>query len=115
MIFVEDKHYAKCKKKTEANSQYNQHQHTRNTQAKHTLKICQRQQDQQLHITCVKTNKKKRSKAHHTRICYSKTNKQRNVTQQPGTSAKPQRNTAKHITRMPTRQRLKSCKKIHHQ
>ena len=75
MMFAEDKHYTNCKKKTVANSQYNQHQHTRNTQAKHTLKICQRQQDQQLDITCAKTNEKKRSKAHHTRICYSKTNK----------------------------------------
>ena len=82
MMFAEDKHYTNCKKKTVANSQYNQHQHTRNTQAKHTLKICQRQQDQQLHITCAKTNEKKKlSKTRHTRICYSKTNKQINITQ----------------------------------
>ena len=106
MRFDEDKKYHTFKQKTEVKSQHYQHQHTRNTQSKHTLRMCQRQQDQKLYITCAKTNEKKRSKAHHTWTCYVKANQQKNVTQQPGTSAKPQRNTAKHITRMPTRQTL---------
>ena len=94
-----------------AKSRHKQHQNSKNAQPNTHAKSNQRQQDLKWHTMCAKKRKKKQRKMHDDCMDTLKAKHQRSATQQPGTSTKNQRGTAKHMTTMPTRQGLKRCKK----